>query len=183
MNIFSYLKIPESSTPDEVKAAYRSAARDLHPDFTGSSEAMSVLNQLYQDYVESLTRPALFMSWIADMIDDDNINSTDDILRKFRSQKVGAESLIQISMRRLEKKQKKLTKLEKTGSHLDKFLFAKLELSIEQLKFQIDSTKSTRDEIERGIKYIENLEWEDEKKDFSKSEMEFIHNFFRVANP
>ena len=183
MNIFSYLNIPETSTPDEVKAAYRSAAQKIHPDITGDSEEMSKLNQLYQEYVEGRDRPPLFMIWITEMIEDDSINCTDDLIKNIRGQKYKSESLIRISIRRIEQRTKKLNTLKTNNKHLDAFIFSKLERSINELQHQVDSAKKDMDTCTQALKYLENLEWEAEEKDQdsyrNNKEIEFIKAFFK----
>ena len=183
MNIFSYLNIPETSTPDEVKAAYRSAAQKIHPDITGDSEEMSKLNQLYQEYVEGRDRPPLFMILITEMIEDDSINCTDDLIKNIRGQKYKSESLIRISIRRIEQRTKKLNTLKTNNKHLDAFIFSKLERSINELQHQVDNAKKDLDTCTQALKYLENLEWEAEEKKSPPSqlekEMEFIKAFFK----
>ncbi len=39
-----------NATPDEVKAAYRDKARDLHPDNGGSDVGMAELNAAYDEF-------------------------------------------------------------------------------------------------------------------------------------
>ena len=48
------LSIPESSTKEEVKKAYRKAVLTLHPDRGGSSDEFIKLQQAYDDYIKGV---------------------------------------------------------------------------------------------------------------------------------
>jgi hypothetical protein len=44
---YEVLGVPVDATPDEVRAAYRAAARDHHPDAGGDADRMRALNQAW----------------------------------------------------------------------------------------------------------------------------------------
>jgi DnaJ-domain-containing protein 1 len=49
------LGVSEDATQDEIKKAYRSKARDAHPDHAGSTEAMQRVNEAFSLLVEDQT--------------------------------------------------------------------------------------------------------------------------------
>jgi curved DNA-binding protein CbpA len=46
-NHYATLKVPITSSPHEIRAAYRAAARVAHPDRGGTAEAMAAVNVAY----------------------------------------------------------------------------------------------------------------------------------------
>lgn len=52
---FAVLGLPPTASPDEVKAAYRAAARRLHPDVGGDEEAFKVLTRAADAALEIAT--------------------------------------------------------------------------------------------------------------------------------
>jgi hypothetical protein len=50
------LGVPWPATLDQVKAAYRGKAKEVHPDRGGSHEAAVVLNRAYEEALKMLTR-------------------------------------------------------------------------------------------------------------------------------
>jgi Ca-activated chloride channel homolog len=60
-NFYAYLGLPTDATPDEIKHAYRKAARRLHPDANPAPEAVEtflIIQQAYEVLSESKRRAA-----------------------------------------------------------------------------------------------------------------------------
>ena len=44
---YAVIGVPRKATDEEIQAAYKKRARDLHPDHGGSPEQMAELNEAY----------------------------------------------------------------------------------------------------------------------------------------